>query len=644
MNSLDSAETMRLWTEILTSKSVNECTQDKEAVESSISLSQDQEVNDDDPDAHSVSFSQDQPADVDEFGTYPVSSSSDQAQIHEQTDDQFGYTDAENPDDVGKQSEHTAAERFDDENEDQRSDQSEQTYLAHHGDARSDQTYLSDHEDQNPDQEDQSPHEKPDLGDRPSILADQHSETSPNVKDKATQTDPVIISTLRPTNIDTSESSITRAMNGSRSSRSSSDNSEGLAPHSTDTKPRLQSPMLSGTLPPPSTPETLQDLTSVNVGISLLIVNELDGIKRLSMGESRHAPRNYTGRQTSPGQKWGLNNRYQTFASSASKADDSALNSRRPSPSPVRSGDPETRASATTVTLAKKAIDDEDETKRTSLSGSAESSSRPSLSPPFKHTDSETVAPATACPPPKPPTGDEENSGYCVENPTDHKSVHIEPLDNSSRNGKDEPKGTNLPPHLRHPEHVAETTQRNPIAEGNSISRSNQSEGWKEDHSTEESFTNRSDTAGIPQGDESTEKTSNNRSDLVEASQGDQSTEKTSINGSDLAEAPQGDQSTEGTSTRSGGRLNNEIPSVTSTQRPSTGELSKQKPDLTPSLGTLKAVPAPRIAKVAENREDQIFFDGWGTPEARVTPCRLHHLLRTKNYQSNNMQLPEFAG
>lgn len=426
---------------------------------------------------------------------------------------------------------------------------------------------------------------------------------------QATQTEPVNIYSAQTKKMIHPKTQA-ESFNSSATGSPSTTFSETVASQSSDMKGKsandsvlLMSPKLSGILPPPSTPETQPDLSGS--GISKLIISEVEILKPLSMGESRHAPR------TS-----GSHGRYRPFRL-APKSTESVTGSSGPSSPPGKLSD---LGSGTPGPWIKTVIDD-NTSKLPSLPDSTESS--------HCHTPStfKPGAGATALTTTTPPTGYAINDSEISSNDNfvDHDSIK-----DKSASGKF------IHEELDDGKSVDHESTNNESVNGNET----------ESKSTENEFikSNSSDDAGA------NEKSFHGKSadskpigagpirrgaylpphlrhleNIVQGSLDDHTSEGISTDQSDTAEGIQQDQSDATTNSRTGKKPNIEV-STGNTPRPyADGTVGS---DLTPSSMIFHLVSPPANADIGnEDRTFQQFFGGWGKPEARTTArmsLRLH--------------------
>lgn len=438
----------------------------------------------------------------------------------------------------------------------------------------------------------------------PPYQKDLDSEISSRIKHQATQTEPVNIYSPQTTKMIHPK---TRAESLNSSATGSPAQSSDMKGKSAIDSVLLMSPKLSGILPPPSTPEAQPDLTGS--GISKLIISEVEVLKPLSMGESRHAPR------TS-----GSHGRFQPFRMT-SKSTESVTGSSRPSPSPGKLKDLGSGTPEIPGPLIKTVVDDDDNSKPSSLPDSTESPhcyTPSTFKPGSGATALETKSPLTKNAindDERPTNGNFVDHGSIKDKLTDgkpideefddDKSVDHESTDNESVKGNEREsksaenelidsnsfddagvndksvlgksadskpigagavrRGTHLPPHLRHLE--------------------NSAQGSLDDHISEGKSTDQSDTA----------------------------------------EAIQQDKSDATTNSRSGKKPNIEISTGNPPHPYADGTVGS---DLTPSSMIFHLVsPPPNAETGSEDRTFQQFFDDWGKPEARTTARMFLRLL-----------------
>lgn len=335
-----------------------------------------------------------------------------------------------------------------------------------HADSQSNHTYQ------------QSTHasEKSDHADRP-YHKDLDSEISSRIRHQATQTEPVNICSPQITKMIHSKTQA-GSLNSSTTGSPSTTLSEAVASQSSDMKGKsaidsvlLMSPKLSGILPPPSTPEAQPELTGS--GISKLIISEVEVLKPLSMGESRHAPR------TS-----GSYGRFQPFRMT-SKSTESVTGSSGPSPSPGKLKDSGSGTPEIPSPLIKTVADDDDNSRISGLPDSTESSGCHTPSP-FKtgsraHANNESV------------NGNERESKsaeneFIDSNSFDDTGVSDESVYSKSADSKPVGagavrRGAHLPPHLKHLENSIQTSYHGHTSEEKSADQSDTTEAIQQDQS-----------------------------------------------------------------------------------------------------------------------------------------------------------------
>lgn len=505
-----------------------------------------------------------------------------------------------------------------------------------HADSQSIHTFQqSNHRSEQLDQADEQPNhtyqqsthaiEKSDHADPPYDHTDLDSETSSRIKHQATQTEPVNIYSPQITKMLHSKTQA-KSPNSSATGSPSATLSEAVASQPSDMKGKsaidsvlLMSPTLTGILPPPSTPEAQPDLT--NVGISKLIISELEGIKPLSMGESRHAPR-----------ASGSHSQYQPFRMT-SKSTESVTGSSWPSPSlgkpsDLGSGPPEI-PSPFTMTVA----DDGDDSKLSSLPDSTEISRWYTPSP-FKP-DSGATALATTSPPTKNAINDDERSsnGNSVESdsakhkPADDKSIDDKFVDHETIND----------------ESVNGNSRERKSAENDFIDSSSiDTSGAIGKSAYGKSANKKSVGDGVARKGAHLPPHLRHLENSVQGSYEDQSREGKSTDQSDIAEATQQDQSDASpTSGRSGKKPNFEI-STSNPLHPSADGAVEF--DLTPSSVIFHAVSPPPTACLGnEDRTEQRYFDRWGEPVARTSAGMFLRLLLSGDYETKVLQPPKSA-
>lgn len=414
----------------------------------------------------------------------------------------------------------------------------------------------------------------------PPYHKDLDSEISSRIRHQATQTEPVNIYSPQITKTSHSKTKA-ESLNSSATGSPSTTLSEAVASQSSDLKGKsaidsvlLMSPKLSGILPPPSTPEAQPDLNGS--GISKLIISELEGRKPLSMGESRHAPRNS-----------GSYGRFQPFRVKSKStesvpgkgSDLESGSSEIPSPlvktvargwdtpSSSKPGSGAT-ALATTSPLTKDAIDDDE---RSSNGNSVDNDSVKDkfaddepIDDKFddgKYDDNESINKESANGNSKESKSAENefiDSNLSDESGVNDKSAHDKSANSKSIGDGAARKGTHLPPHLRHLE--------------------NSAQGSYKDHISEGKLTDQSHTAEVIQQDQIDAGTTNGRS---------------------------------------GKRPIIQISTGNSPRPYADGTVGS---DLTPSSVIFHAVsPPPNACLEDEDRTELAFFGQWGKPEVRTT-------------------------
>ena len=436
----------------------------------------------------------------------------------------------------------------------------------------------------------------------PPYHKDLDSGISSRIRHQATQTEPVNIYSPQ---IAKTIHSKTQAgsLNSSASGSPSTTLSEAVASQSSDMKGKsaidsvlLMSPKLSGILPPPSTPEAQPELTGS--GISKLIISEVEVLKPLSMGESRHAPR------TS-----GSYGRFQPFRMT-SKSTESVTGSSGPSPSPGKLNDSGSGKPEMPSPLIKPSADDDDNSKISGLPDSTESSGCHTPSP--SKTGSGANALATA----SPLTNDDERSsnGNSVDTESNKdKFADDKSIDDKSDDGKS----------------VDHESTKNESVNGNERESKSAENEFIDSNSFDDTGVNDESVYGKsadskPVGAGAVRRGAHlpphlkHLENSIHGSYHDQISEGKSTDQSDTAEAIKQDQSDSGTTNgRSGKRPNIEI---STGNLPHPHEDGTVGSDLTPSSVIFHAVsPPPNAGLGNEDRTFQQFFREWGKPETRTT-------------------------
>lgn len=443
--------------------------------------------------------------------------------------------------------------------------------------------------------------EKSDHADPP-YHKDLDSEISSRIRHQATQTEPVNIYSPQITKMIYSKTQA-GSLDSSATGSPSTTLSEAVASQSSDMKGKsaidpvlLMSPKLSGILPPPSTPEAQPELTGS--GISKLIISEVEVLKPLSMGESRHAPR------TS-----GSYGRFQPFRMT-SKSTESVTGSFGPSPSPGKPNDSGSGTPEMPSPLIKTVADDDDSSKISGLPDSTESSGCHTPSP--SKTGSGANALATA----SPLTNDDERSPN--GNPVDTDSIkdrfaYDKSIDDKSDDGKSvDHESTNN-------ESVNGNERESKSAENEFIdSISFDDTGVNDESVYGKSADSKPVGAGAVRRGAHLPPHLKHLENSIHGSYHDQISEGKSTDQSDTAEAIKQDQSDSGTTNgRSGKRPNIEI---STGNLPHPYEDGTVGSDLTPSSVIFHAVsPPPNAGLGNEDRTFQQFFREWGKPETRTT-------------------------
>ena len=369
------------------------------------------------------------------------------------------------------------SEQFDhaDEQSDQADTQSNYTYQqSTHASEKSD---YADTQSNNTHQQHTHASEKSDhLG--PPYHKDLDSEISSRIRNQGTQTEPVNIYSPQITKTIHSKTQA-ESLNSSATGSPSTTLSEAVASQSSDMKGKsaidsvlLMSPKLSGILPPPSTPEAQPDLSGS--GISKLIISEVEVLKPLSMGESRHAPR------TS-----GSHGRFQPFRM-ISKSTESVPGSSGRSASPGKLDDLGSGTTEIISPLIKTVADDDDNSKLSSLPNSTESSGCYATLDDGKSVDHESTNNESV-------NGNEGESRSAENEFIDSNSLDDTVVDDKSASGKSAEskpvgavavrRGARLPPHLRHLENSAQGSYDDHTSEGKSTDQFDTPEAIQQDQS-----------------------------------------------------------------------------------------------------------------------------------------------------------------